>query len=138
MHLLGNPAALLDKVGSGVIEFFRAPADGFISDGLIGMGYGIGKGTEALMLGVVTGMFEFVQRITGAFCLFAADLSGVKFELRGEGGRAADPKQLLRGIAAAAPGVILRPYRGARAGGVLGFSKGLLSSVVGIASLKVS
>ena len=52
--LLGNPVALLDRLGGGVMEFFRAPAEGFISDGLIGLGLGFQKGLEALVLGAAT------------------------------------------------------------------------------------
>ena len=38
-----------------------SPVDGFLSDGLVGLGLGVQKGVEALVLGVATGLFESLQ-----------------------------------------------------------------------------
>ena len=46
VELLFNPLAFLDKLGGGVLEFFRAPADGFVSDGFVGLGLGFQIGVE--------------------------------------------------------------------------------------------
>ena len=51
--ILGNPLGLIDSLGGGVIEFFRAPAQGLLSDGLMGLGLGVQQGTQALVLGAV-------------------------------------------------------------------------------------
>ena len=66
--ILGNPLGLIDSLGGGVIEFFRAPAQGLLSDGLMGLGLGVQQGTQALVLGAVHGTFDSVSRITGAAC----------------------------------------------------------------------
>ena len=69
-EILGNPTALLTKLGDGVIEFFRAPADGFLSDGLLGLGLGINHGVRALVVGALSGFFGtggFFDRLSGAF-----------------------------------------------------------------------
>ncbi len=138
VELLFNPSAFLDKLGGGVIEFFRAPADGFISDGLVGLGFGVQKGIEALVLGAATGLFESVSRFTGAFCKLAEGVSGVNLRLAADWGtQRYEAGQLARAIAHAYKGVLYRPYNGAKTGGALGFGKGLLSFGVGFVAMPV-
>ena len=48
--ILGNPLGLLESISGGVLEFFRAPVAGFMSDGLLGLGVGVGRGVQALVL----------------------------------------------------------------------------------------
>ena len=77
--------ALLDDADhvSDVVQCFRAPADGFLSDGLLGLGLGIKDGVLALLLGAATGFYESLQRMSGAF----ARLSGIDLDQAKGGGR---------------------------------------------------
>ena len=132
--------ALLDKLGGGVIEFFRAPADGFISDGLVGLGLGFQKGIEALVLGAASGLFESLQRMTGAFCKLAGSLGGINVDVTTSDplGRPVDAAVFAREIAAAYKDVVMKPYTGARTGGVVGFGKGLVSATAGLVAVKIA
>ena len=52
MDMLGNPIGLVNKVGTGFIEFFNEPRKGF-AHGPIGVGEGIVKGVGSLVQNVV-------------------------------------------------------------------------------------
>lgn len=76
--LAGNPVALFDSLSGGVFEFFRAPADGFVSDGFVGLGHGLRSGVHALVAGALGGAFEYVTRLTGSFVTILESISGVR------------------------------------------------------------
>jgi len=132
-QILGNPIALFDSLGGGVIEFFRAPADGFLTDGLWGLGYGLKMGMQALVAGAVGGAFEYVNRLTGTFVKILESMSGVHVS-SGSGGDASTSQSkaeaatnLSKDVKNALAGAVLKPYRGAREHGAYGFGKGIVT-----------
>jgi hypothetical protein len=62
--LIGNPIGLVDKLGTGVVEFFNEPRKGFLM-GPKEFGKGIAKGLNSLVSNVVGGGFDTVSKITG-------------------------------------------------------------------------
>ena len=135
-EILGNPIALFDSLGGGVLEFFRAPAEGFLTDGLLGLGYGVKQGMQALVAGALGGAFEYVTRLTGQFVGILESITGVHV-----GGRSGDgldghaeSVSLTQGMRNAFAGAVLKPYRGAKEQGALGFGKGVISGVAGVAA----
>ena len=60
---------LLDKVGTGFIEFFNEPRKGFLQ-GPKKFGEGLAKGMSSLVGNIVGGGLDTVSKITGT--LFAA------------------------------------------------------------------
>eukprot|EP00826_Nyctotherus_ovalis_P008669 TRINITY_DN1224_c1_g2_i2.p1 TRINITY_DN1224_c1_g2~~TRINITY_DN1224_c1_g2_i2.p1 ORF type:complete len:317 (-),score=86.46 TRINITY_DN1224_c1_g2_i2:640-1590(-) len=65
IDLIGNPIGLLDRVGSGVFEFFNEPRKG-IMKGPKEFAMGIGKGVKSLISNVVGGSLNSVARVTGS------------------------------------------------------------------------
>jgi hypothetical protein len=63
--LLGNPVGLIDKLGTGVFEFFNEPRKGLIKGPKEFVG-GVGKGVTSLVTNVVAGGFDAVSKITGS------------------------------------------------------------------------
>ena len=63
--LIGNPIGLVDKLGTGVIEFFNEPRKGLLK-GPKEFAMGIGKGVRSLATNVVAGGFQSVSRISGS------------------------------------------------------------------------
>ena len=63
--LIGNPIGLVDKLGSGVFEFFNEPRKGMLKGPAEFVG-GMGKGVTALVTNVVSGSFNSVSKITGS------------------------------------------------------------------------
>lgn len=63
--LIGNPIGLVDKVGTGVIEFFGEPVRGIVK-GPKDFAQGMGKGARSLVGNVVGGSFDTVTKITGS------------------------------------------------------------------------
>ena len=63
--LIGNPIGLVDKLGSGVFEFFNEPRKGLLKGPAEFVG-GMGKGVTSLVTNVVSGSFDTVSKITGS------------------------------------------------------------------------
>ena len=63
--LLGNPVGLIDKLGTGVFEFFNEPRKGIVKGPKEFVG-GIGKGVKSLLTNVVSGSFDSISKITGS------------------------------------------------------------------------
>lgn len=63
--LIGNPIGLVDKLGSGVFEFFNEPRKGMLKGPAEFVG-GMGKGVQALVTNIVGGSFEAVSKVTGS------------------------------------------------------------------------
>lgn len=63
--MIGNPLGLVDKLGTGVFEFFSEPTKGLIKgpDEFVG---GIGKGVKSLVTNVVSGGFGSISKISGS------------------------------------------------------------------------
>lgn len=65
IDLIGNPIGLLDRVGSGVFEFFNEPRKGLLK-GPKEFAQGLGKGFKSLITNVVGGSLNSVSRVTGS------------------------------------------------------------------------
>ena len=63
--LIGNPIGLIDKLGSGVLEFFNEPRKGMLK-GPGEFAVGLSQGVKGLVSNIVAGGFESVSRITGS------------------------------------------------------------------------
>jgi vacuolar protein sorting-associated protein 13A/C len=133
--MLGNPVGFVDKLGTGVFEFFNEPRKGFIKGPKEFVG-GIGKGVTSLVTGVVSAGFDSVSKITGSLYSIAKSATGEKeveqkradnvFEgiyggVTGAGG------ELFYGIT----GIFTKPVAGAQEGGVGGFFKGVGKGLLG-------
>jgi len=65
IDLIGNPIGLLDRLGSGIFEFFNEPRKGILK-GPKEFAMGIGKGVKSLITNVVGGSLNSVSRVTGS------------------------------------------------------------------------
>ena len=144
MDMLGNPIGLVNKVGTGFIEFFNEPRKGF-AHGPIGVGEGIVKGVGSLVQNVVGGSFEAIGKITGTFLSATKSLQGEKYNQLQQ----KEPETLIDGIYSGFKGAIkdfgrgitgifTNPYKSAKKGGVKGFFKGLGTGIVGLALTPLS
>jgi hypothetical protein len=106
-----------------------------MTDGLVGMGYGLKQGMQALVSGAVGGAFEYVTRLTGTFVHILESVSGVHVResesLHASDGTS-DAVAMTQGMRNALAGAVLKPYRGARADGALGFGKGVISGTLDV------
>ena len=139
MDMLGNPIGLVNKVGTGFIEFFNEPRKGF-AHGPIGVGEGIVKGVGSLVQNVVGGSFEAIGKMTGTFLQATKTLQGEKYNLLQQ----KEPENLIDGVYSGVKGalkdlgkgitgVFTNPYKSAKKGGVKGFFKGVGNGIVGFA-----
>jgi vacuolar protein sorting-associated protein 13A/C len=65
IDLIGNPIGLIDKLGSGVFEFFNEPRKGLLK-GPKEFVKGLGKGVRSLVTSIVGGGLNSVSRVTGS------------------------------------------------------------------------
>jgi len=63
--MLGNPVGIIDKLGTGVFEFFNEPRKGLLK-GPKGFAEGIGKGVRSLVGNVISAGFGSISRISGS------------------------------------------------------------------------
>lgn len=78
--LIGNPIGLVDKLGTGFMEFFNEPRKGFLQ-GPSAFGIGLAKGVGSLVTNVVGGGLDSVGKITGTLLNVSRDLRGEKHEV---------------------------------------------------------
>jgi hypothetical protein len=62
--LIGNPIGLVDRLGTGMLEFFNEPRKGFLQ-GPKQFGEGVAKGINSFVSNVIGGGFDTVGKITG-------------------------------------------------------------------------
>ena len=134
--LLGNPVGFVDKLGSGVFEFFNEPRKGLIKGPKEFVG-GVGKGVTSLVTGVVSASFDSVSKISGSLYSVAKNVTGQetlpqkKSENALEGvydGVLGGGKELVGGVT----GVFTKPFEGAKREGAKGFLKGVGKGVLGL------
>lgn len=75
--MIGNPVGLVDKLGTGVMEFFNEPRKGALK-GPEDFAKGFGKGVQSLVTNVVSGGFDSVSRISGSLYNVVKNVSGDK------------------------------------------------------------
>ncbi len=73
--MLGNPVGLIDKLGTGVFEFFNEPRKGLLLGPKEFVG-GLSKGVKSLVTNVVSGGFDSVSKITGSLYGVVKNVSG--------------------------------------------------------------
>jgi len=144
VDIIGNPIGLIDKLGTGVFEFFNEPRKGLLK-GPKEFAEGIGKGVKSLVSGVISGGFGSVSRITGSLYTVVRGVGGdddaydrinrndniLEGVYHGVKGGLED---LAEGVA----GLLLKPLQGAEAGGVGGFLKGVGSGLLGAVTAPLS
>lgn len=75
VDLIGNPIGLVDKLGSGVYEFFNEPRKGLLK-GPEQFISGIGKGVRSLLSNIVSGSFGSVGKVTGSLYGITRSIGG--------------------------------------------------------------
>lgn len=134
--MLGNPVGFVNKLGSGVFEFFSEPTKGLIKGPKEFVG-GIGKGVTSLVTGVVSAGFDSTSKISGSFYSILKSVSGQETKYHRK------PKDALEGfyegtigggteIYEGVTGVVSKPYNGAKKGGTFGFIKGTGTGICGL------
>ncbi len=75
--MIGNPLGLVDKLGTGVFEFFSEPKKGLLlgPEEFVG---GIGKGVKSLVTNVVSGSFDSISKISGSLYGVVKNVAGDK------------------------------------------------------------
>eukprot|EP00344_Euplotes_crassus_P011103 CAMPEP_0197018198 /NCGR_PEP_ID=MMETSP1380-20130617/79966_1 /TAXON_ID=5936 /ORGANISM="Euplotes crassus, Strain CT5" /LENGTH=753 /DNA_ID=CAMNT_0042445389 /DNA_START=109 /DNA_END=2369 /DNA_ORIENTATION=- len=134
--LLGNPVGFVDKLGSGVFEFFNEPRQGLIKGPKEFVG-GVGKGVTSLVTGVVSASFDSVSKISGSLYNVAKSVTGQEAMLQKKSENALEGvadgvtgagKEILGGVT----GVFTKPFQGAKKDGAIGFVKGAGKGVLGL------
>ena len=122
-QILGNPIGLIDKLGTGVYEFFNEPAKGLLR-GPKGFINGLEKGVRSLVSNVIVGSFQSVANITGSLykiISYENFTSDNIFENLG-----------LSDIKSGINGIIMKPYNGYKEYGAKGLITGIGSGVLGV------
>lgn len=134
--LLGNPVGFVDKLGSGVFEFFNEPRQGLIKGPKEFVG-GVGKGVTSLVTGVVSASFDSVSKISGSLYNVAKSVTGQEAMLNHKSENALEGvkdgvlgggKEIIGGVT----GIFTKPFEGAKKGGAKGFVKGVGKGVLGL------
>ena len=75
LDIIGNPVKLVRNVGGGFYDFVNEPRKGFRL-GPKEFGIGVAKGLGSLVYGIVGGIFDFIQRISGTLYAATQSLTG--------------------------------------------------------------
>lgn len=154
LSLLGKPAGLYKKIGSGVEDFFYEPYQGLM-ESPTGFVTGIGKGTSRLISGVASGVVGSASNIVGtasggvaSVARGVARMSGDeklvqrsedrRRELKASGGGVmaglkAGGESVVSGFQAGISGLVTKPFEEGRKGGAMGFLKGVGQGIIGVA-----
>ena len=143
--LLGNPIGLIDKLGTGVFEFFSEPVKGLMKASPSEFSKGVGKGVRSLVGGVVSGSFGSVSKITGSLYTIVREVGGDEESANRINQTDNVAEGVFHGVkggivdlAEGVTGVFTKPWQGAKKGGVKGFFKGVSSGVVGAVTAPLS
>ncbi|CAG9327203.1 unnamed protein product [Blepharisma stoltei] len=136
--MIGNPIGLVDKLGTGVFEFFNEPAKGLLK-GPKSFAQGVGKGFKSLVGNVIAGGFGSVSKITGSLYKVVKQVGGNDEDVHKINESDNIGKNMYEGfkggvmdVADGIKGVFTKPWKGAKEGGAKGFFKGLGSGVAGL------
>jgi vacuolar protein sorting-associated protein 13A/C len=145
LDIIGNPYNLFKNVGTGVVELFEKPIEGFVQGPLEGI-KGIGKGVGSLAKGIVSGVSNSLSRATSVAASSLASISmDADYVNRRERRITKKPKHVISGLALGitelgmgivegGAGIFVNPIKGAIQGGPGGFCKGTLQCSIGIVS----
>ena len=142
-HILGSPVTLVDKLGTGVYDFFHEPAQGFVA-GPEAFAVGLAKGTHSLLKNTVTGVFGSASKFTGAVSdgLVKAGMDE-EWERARQEAALRRPKHvgeglqqglmgMVEGIGMGVAGVVIQPVRGFEEEGGIGLVKGIGRGAAGL------
>ncbi|KAK8803487.1 hypothetical protein WA158_001181 [Blastocystis sp. Blastoise] len=134
VNFLGNPAGLLDNIGTGVHSFFYEPING-IQQGPNEFGRGLQKGTILLLENVSFGLLNTTSKIVGSLGDVVATAS-FNDDFKTE--RANGKKGLFHSLTQGITGVVMDPIKGAKKKGFLGALEGVGKGVVGLVAKPVT
>ena len=77
--MLGNPVGFVNKLGTGVYEFFNEPKKGLVKGPKHFVG-GVGKGVTSLVGGFTSAGLDSFSKITGSLYNATKDIAGQKIE----------------------------------------------------------
>jgi vacuolar protein sorting-associated protein 13A/C len=80
VDILGNPVGLFTNIGTGVVDLFEKPMEGFVKGPLEG-GVGIMKGAGSLIKNTFAGTFNSINKITGSVATGLSALSLVSLKM---------------------------------------------------------
>jgi len=149
LEFLGNPVGAVNKLGTGVTDFFYLPAKGAVQSPAM-FGIGLAKGSLSLVKGTLSGVFGSVGSITGSVSKGLAMASfddkfieksskkqqdAPKHAAEGlfEGG-----KSLGMGLFKGVTGLVTDPYKGAKNDGAKGFFTGVGKGLLGVVAKPTS
>ena len=143
--LIGNPIGLIDKLGTGVFEFFSEPVKGLMQASPKKFAKGLGKGVKSLVSGVLAGSFGSVSKITGSLYTVVREVGGDEASADRINASDSVAEGVYHGVkggivdlAEGVTGLFTKPWRGARQAGMRGFLKGVSSGVVGAVTAPLS
>ena len=154
---VGNPTMVLTSFRTGLRDFILQPSRELkhITKNPSRLGVGVLKGTLSLLSNSASGIFGFTSNL-GASVSHAATMLTLDehFQQLHSEQKAAQQKHydrwkkkgfghatllvtrpaydILFGVASAATGLLTEPYRGAKSGGAIGFTKGTAIGVIGV------
>ena len=140
VELLGSPIALINNLGTGVLDFFYEPAKGFVH-GPEDFARGVAVGTMSLLKSSVYGVFNSVGQMTGSvgksLAMLSMDDSYMsrykRMATTGEENLLRHAQDLGMTIVDAITGIVRNPYMGAERDGLKGFVRGVATGIAGAA-----
>lgn len=120
-EILGNPIGLLDKLGTGVYEFFSEPAKGLLQ-GPKPFIEGLSKGTKSLFGNLISGSLGSVAGIAGSLYNIISEEHSGKNQIFNDLGLY-DLKNGIKGI--------VKPYKYYRHDGIKGLFSGVFKGIWG-------
>ncbi|OQR85043.1 vacuolar protein sorting-associated protein [Achlya hypogyna] len=146
---LGNPAGLLDHLGTAVRDLIVEPIQGArtgtgITGTGVGFGKGLAKGATSFVTNFIDGTSDATSKVTGTFGQGLATMSfddhyqqarakARRRHVRGfKEGIIQGSRELTLGMVEGVTGVVLNPIRGAQTDGAVGFLKGTVTGLLGL------
>ncbi|KDO35051.1 hypothetical protein SPRG_01115 [Saprolegnia parasitica CBS 223.65] len=146
---LGNPAGLLDHLGTAVRDLIVEPIQGArtgtgITGTGVGFGKGLAKGATSFVTNFIDGTSDATSKVTGTFGQGLATMSfddhyqqarakARRRHVRGfKEGIIQGSRELTLGMVEGVTGVVLNPIRGAQSDGAVGFLKGTVTGILGL------
>ncbi|RHY08394.1 hypothetical protein DYB36_000830, partial [Aphanomyces astaci] len=146
---LGNPAGLLDHLGTAVRDLIVEPFEGAragtgIAGSGLGFGKGLAKGATSFVTNFIDGTSDATSKVTGTFGqgLATMSLDGHYQKIRAKArrrhvhgfkeGLIQGSRELTIGMVEGVTGVVMNPLRGAKTHGAMGFLKGTVTGLLGL------
>mmetsp|Transcript_23040 Transcript_23040/g.22420 ORF Transcript_23040/g.22420 Transcript_23040/m.22420 type:complete len:459 (-) Transcript_23040:29-1405(-) len=139
--LIGNPLGLVDKLGTGVFEFFSEPKKGLLKGPEEFVG-GMGRGVKSLVTNVVSGSFECISKISGSLYSIVKNVGGDDVQLKKPDhvfdgiylGVSGGLSEIVGGIT----GLVTKPYERTKEKGAKGMLEGMGQGLYGALTAPVT